>query len=97
MQNGHYFVLDGFCGELLGAIYVRPDGDVAHISQLCVDESMRLLGLGRRLLAVAEAWSRTIGCATAEIALESEKLHELGTRLGYRPDGDTYNKDLGEA
>lgn len=57
----------------------------AEISGLVVDERMRSLGIGRRLLERAEKWAREKGCAA--VGLRSnvirERAHTFYERLGY--------------
>jgi GNAT superfamily N-acetyltransferase len=57
----------------------------AEISGLVVDEKVRSLGIGRRLLERAEGWARMKGCAV--IGLRSnvirDRAHNFYARLGY--------------
>ena len=50
------------------------EGFGAHLEGLVVEESMRSLGIGARLIAAVEGWARERGCA--EIRVQSNVVRE---------------------
>ena len=95
-ERGHFLVLDGEGGELAAAIHVAMDGACGTIGLLSVAPDHQGRGLGRRLVAVAEALCKAVGCATAELAIVNLR-QELGPwyrSQGYREVG-TAPYDLG--
>jgi GNAT superfamily N-acetyltransferase len=95
-QSGHFLVLDrhGGAGGIAAAVYVRIEGARGFFGMLSVAPDAQGLGLGRRLVAVAEALCQAMGCT--EMGLEVVNLREELTpwyrRLGYREVGTSpYN------
>ncbi|MBK9031159.1 MAG: GNAT family N-acetyltransferase [Myxococcales bacterium] len=88
-ERGHFLVLDGANGELVAAVYVRIDDDRGTIGVLAVAPDCQGRGLGRRLVAVAEALCVAVGCTAAELAIVNLR-QELGPwykSQGYREVG----------
>lgn len=100
LEGGQGLVAE-WCGALAGTIVVKPpqpgsdcayfrrDG-VAAAHQFAVDPARQGLGIGRALLAAAEAWAgaqrhRELAMDTAE---QATHLIALYTGLGYRPVGN---------
>lgn len=63
--------------------------DIAHLNQLAVEPALQRAGLGRRLVAVAEAAARERGAARIllDTAEPAEALRHWYARLGYRTIG----------
>ena len=81
-------------GELAGAIRVHAlDGGTAEFGMLAADPARRGIGVGRALVAFAEAWAVDRGFASMQLELlvptswehpSKQFLHEWYSRLGYR-------------
>ena len=81
-------------GELAGAIRVHAlDGGTAEFGMLAADPARRGIGVGRALVAFAEAWAVDRGFARMQLELlvptswqhpSKQFLHEWYTRIGYR-------------
>ncbi len=87
-DRGHFLVLDAG-GAIAAAVYVRIDDVVGEVALLAVAPELQRLGLGTRLVAVAEALCTALGGRTVELELVNLR-EELGTwyrRLGYREVG----------
>src|SRR5262245_61690308 len=54
-EAGHFVALERGDGSLGAAIYVRADGHRGYFGMLSVAPDLQNLGLGRRMVAVAEA------------------------------------------
>jgi GNAT superfamily N-acetyltransferase len=86
----------GFCGVFVNRT-VEADPRV-EVSGLVVDEAVRSLGVGKRLLDRAEEWGREKGCRS--IGLRSnvirERAHAFYERHGYRviKTQKSFRKDL---
>ncbi|HVV84580.1 MAG TPA: GNAT family N-acetyltransferase [Kofleriaceae bacterium] len=83
-DRGHFLVLDGPHGELAAAIHVALDGVHASFGLLAVAPELQRLGLGRRLVALAEALAAAVGCHDVSLSIVN-----LRTELGpwYRSQG----------
>lgn len=81
--NGH----QGGSGRqpLSGLAIVRTIGDQADLLTICVDPDHRGKGMGRSLLASAEAAARRLGAATIflEVAQNNERATHLYRQAGY--------------
>lgn len=84
------FVAETADGDLVGWIgafvYRCVEADArAEISGLVVDERVRSLGIGRRLLERAEQWAREKGCAAVGVRSNviRGRAHTFYERLGY--------------
>lgn len=88
---GHFLVLDrrGGRGGLAAAIYVRIEGDRGYFGMLSVAPDLRGLGLGRRLVGVAEALCTALGCTAMELQVVNlrEELGPWYRSLGYEEKG----------
>lgn len=91
-ERGHFLVLDADVpGELAAAIHVRidDDGKTGAIGLLSVAADWQGRGLGRRLVAVAEALCSALGCAAVQLQIVNLR-QELGPwyrSQGYREIG----------
>jgi amino-acid N-acetyltransferase len=68
-------------GVALGCAAIEPHGSVGLLRSVCVDESERGAGLGRRLVAEAEALAAAAGIG--ELYLLTETAAAWFPRLGY--------------
>ncbi len=91
VEAGTLLVLDriGGRGGVAATIYVRTDGRRGCFGMLSVAPDLQGAGVGRRLVAVAEALCQAQGCT--EMSLEVVNLRDDLTpwyrRLGYREVG----------
>lgn len=69
---------------------------LAQLSLLVVDERVRSQGVGRVLVAAAEAWARERGCHRMIVttALNRSDAHAFYERIGYAHTGRRYGKDF---
>lgn len=84
-------VLDGAAGGLAAAIQVDPSGERGYFGLLSVDPAFQGKGLGRRMVAVAEALCEAMGCRRMGLRVVNirEELAPWYRRLGYRETGAT--------
>jgi GNAT superfamily N-acetyltransferase len=84
-EHGQFFVLD-CAGGHVAAVYVRTDGDEAQLQMLSVLPEHQGRGLGKRLVAVAEAFSRAKGCRSMGLQIVNlrDELGPFYRRLGYQ-------------
>lgn len=89
-ERGHFLILDGGPGEIAAAVQVRIEDDGAGtIGLLAVAPDWQGLGLGRRLIAVAEALCTALGCPSVQLQIVNLR-QELGPwyrSQGYREIG----------
>jgi GNAT superfamily N-acetyltransferase len=87
--SGHFLVLDRAGGGIAAAVYLRFDGPCGFLGLLSVDPALQGLGLGRRLVGVAEAMCVAMGCTALglEVVNLREELPPWYRRLGYREVG----------
>ncbi|MBP9208621.1 MAG: GNAT family N-acetyltransferase [Kofleriaceae bacterium] len=97
-EAGKFLVLDAG-GELAAAVYVRPEADAdaepgagpvaGSFGMLSVAPELQGRGLGKRMIAVAEAMCAAMGCATVGVRVVNvrEELPPFYRRLGYRETG----------
>jgi ribosomal protein S18 acetylase RimI-like enzyme len=91
MQAGEFLVLDhgpreGHTGGLAAAVYVERGG---YFGMLSVQPALQGMGLGKRLVRIAEALCEATGCATMSIRIINlrEELARWYRSLGYRETG----------
>jgi GNAT superfamily N-acetyltransferase len=84
-------VLDDATGGLAAAIQVDPSGERGYFGLLSVDPELQGLGLGKRMVAVAEALCEAMGCRRMALRIVNirEELAPWYRRLGYRETGAT--------
>lgn len=87
--RGHFLVLDRPGGELAAAVYVALDGLQASFSLLAVAPELQGLGLGRRLVALAESLAAALGCHEVGLSIVNLRTDLLPwyRRQGYREVG----------
>lgn len=75
-------------GELVGTVMAGYDGHRGWIYYLAVSPAQRGTGVGRALMAAAEARLRELGCPkiNLQIRAENEAVRAFYERLGYRRD-----------
>lgn len=89
LAAGMFLVLDRSGGGLAGAVYVRPTGDHGYFGMLSVAPDLRGHGIGRRLVAVAEALCQAQGCSAIDLQIVNlrEELGPWYRRQGYQEVG----------
>lgn len=75
-------------GAILGSVMVGYEGHRGWINYLAVDPSRRRSGLGRRLMAAAEAYLREIGCPKINLQVRTTNRDVLAfyAAIGFLPD-----------
>lgn len=79
-------------GRVVGfiSLHIIPQlalaGDFCRVSYLCVEESVRGLGVGALLEHCAEEYAREVGCDRIELHsnVRREAAHRFYARLGYQ-------------
>jgi N-acetylglutamate synthase-like GNAT family acetyltransferase len=90
MAKGRFLLLERD-DNLLGAVYVEIlAGDRGYIGTVAVNPDQQHQGIGRRLMAMAEAWCGEHGCRVFDVSVISlrPELVEWYGRLGYRVTGE---------
>ena len=74
-------------GAMVGTIMVGFDGHRGWIYYLAVDPAARRAGLGRALMAAAEAWLTARGCPKIQLMVRQDNAQALGfyEALGLTP------------
>jgi ribosomal protein S18 acetylase RimI-like enzyme len=87
--RGHFLVLDRAGGELAAAVYVAVDGPHASVGLLAVAPELQRFGLGRRLVALAEALAAALGCHDVGLSILDQRSELLPwyRSQGYREVG----------
>ena len=88
---GKLLVLDDATGGLAAAIHVEAHGERGYFGLLSVDPELQGLGLGRRMVGVAEALCEAMGCRRMGLRIVNirEELGPYYRSLGYRETGRT--------
>ena len=78
-------------GQLLGCVYLEPKGKSLYLSTLAVALEAQAQGVGRQLLAHAEAQARQQGCTRILISVLSARPELLAwyERHGYQRTGQS--------
>lgn len=76
---------------------LHTPGSLGRITALVVHPRMRGKGVGRRLVAVAEAFARERGCERLELtsAAHRREAHLFYEKLGYAPRPVRFTKEIG--
>ena len=76
-------------GNLAGCVYLENHGNYLYLSLLTVAPAAQAHGLGRQLLAQAEAHARQAGCVTIKMSVLAQRAELLAwyERRGYRRTG----------
>jgi GNAT superfamily N-acetyltransferase len=88
-RAGVLLVLDRPGGGLAAAVMVKADGPRGFLAMLSVAPGLQGKGVGRRMVAVAEAWCAARGCAemNLEVVNLRTELEAWYRSLGYREVG----------
>jgi len=81
-------------GYLLASAHLTflANGPICWVEELMVDPHLRRNGIGRQLMAEAEAWTQQVGAAY--ISLASRRAGDFYTALGYDESATFYKKAL---
>ena len=84
MQDGTYLVSEDEQGPS-GCVYVKINGEAGYFGMLAVDPGRQGSGLGAKLIAAAEDFSRKKGCSVMEITVVNLQAHLFPyyRKLGY--------------
>ena len=84
MGTGAFLVLEAR-GSLAAAVYVEAGGDGGYIGMLSVDPALQGLGLGTRLVRIAEAMCEAMGAHWVRLKIINlrEELSRWYKSLGY--------------
>jgi ribosomal protein S18 acetylase RimI-like enzyme len=95
-RSGAFLVLEHGQG-IAAAIYLERRGSAAYVGLLSVDPALQGMGLGTRLVRIAEAMSEAMGAThmTLKIVNLREELERWYKGLGYRPIGTAPYEDAG--
>jgi ribosomal protein S18 acetylase RimI-like enzyme len=89
--NGEFVVLEDGRGKLVAAVYVdaRPGEAGGYFGMLSVDPDLQGMGLGTRLVRIAEALCEAAGVTTVRLKIVNlrEELGRWYRSLGYREVG----------
>ena len=85
-ERGYFLVLDRKDGGLAASIYVEMRSCRGHFNLLAVAPDCQGQGLGRRLVAVAEALCEAEGCTAMDLEISDDRGELPGwyRSLGYR-------------
>lgn len=88
VRSGTFLVLERGA-ELVAAVYVESRSDGGYIGMLSVDPAMQGMGLGTRLVRIAEAMCEAMGARSVRLKIINlrEELARWYRSLGYREVG----------
>jgi predicted N-acetyltransferase YhbS len=66
---GTFYVVDGEGGALASCMYLERRGDRMYLGMLAVNPSQQKRGLGRHMMAAAEAQAAAAGCRAIDIRI----------------------------
>jgi N-acetylglutamate synthase-like GNAT family acetyltransferase len=81
MQHGRFLVLEER-DALAGCVYVEVNDRVGYFGLLSIDPSKQKQGLGARLIGIAEAACREVGCSEMEIWVVDLRPNSRRTTTG---------------
>ncbi len=98
MAAGRFLCADDGAGALLGVIYIQREGDRGYFGLLSIAPGHQRAGLGRALVAHAEALCRDEGARHMDLKIVNlrEELPAYYASLGYRESGSSAFKDTGK-
>ena len=87
-EKGSFLVMEEQ-GSLVASVYVERSGDRAYLGLLSVDPAQQKRGLGRRLTAAAEEFSREMGVRFMDLTVVNlrTELPPIYEKLGYHVTG----------
>lgn len=87
-QKGKFLLAED-AGELTGCIYVELHGERGYFGLLAVDPARQRVGLGSRLVALAEDHCRAAGCIVMDLTIVNlrKQLPGYYRHLGYTENG----------
>jgi GNAT superfamily N-acetyltransferase len=89
LKEGAFLLADDEM-RLTGCVYVEVVGERSYLGLLSVEPSRQGTGLGSRLVAAAEEYSRNAGCCAMDLRVISPRAEELVPfyeHLGYTQTG----------
>jgi GNAT superfamily N-acetyltransferase len=92
-----FLVVDaGEPGRLAAVVYLEQRGERGYFGMLSVDPTVQRRGLGRRLVAAAEARCRERGCVALDLDVVDLRLElpAYYAALGFQPAGTAPFKDV---
>lgn len=94
-RKGTFLVVDADGGELLASMYLEPRGDRTYLGMLSIQPSQQGRGLGRAMMAVAEAQCRARGDVAIDIRIVNlrTELPPFYRALGFVETGRTEEVD----
>jgi len=91
LRSGSFLVLEHTqsANGLGAAVYVEPRGEGGYIGMLSVDPGLQGMGLGTRLVRIAEAMCEAMGATSVRLLIVNlrEELGRWYRSLGYREVG----------
>ncbi|MBD2716666.1 GNAT family N-acetyltransferase [Microvirga sp. STR05] len=77
-------------GELVGSVYTKPEAPDLYVGMLSVDPTRQAAGIGRQLLAAAEAQARQAGFTDVLMSVISVRAELIAwyERLGFQRTGE---------
>jgi ribosomal protein S18 acetylase RimI-like enzyme len=86
--NPELFLVAHTEGQLVGTVMAGYEGHRGWINYLAADPSHQRGGLGRRLMAEAEARLKALGCpkVNLQVRTTNQAVRDFYQRLGYRKD-----------
>ncbi len=84
-------------GRLAGCVFCEPRADCLYIGKLAVDPAWQGQGVGRSLMAAAEAEARARGLPALELQTRVELVenHAAFARMGFAKTGETAHAGYG--
>jgi GNAT superfamily N-acetyltransferase len=85
VATNSFLVLERADGRLIAAVLLEPRSEGAYLGMLSVAPEAQGQGLGRRLVAAAEALAEAMGCAWVDLKIVNlrEELGRWYRSLGY--------------
>jgi ribosomal protein S18 acetylase RimI-like enzyme len=82
------FLVGVLAGEIVASVMAGYDGHRGWLNYLAVAQHLRRQGLGRKMVAEAEARLRAMGCPKINIQIRTgnTQVIEFYQRLGFKPD-----------
>jgi ribosomal protein S18 acetylase RimI-like enzyme len=82
------FLVGVLAGEIVASVMAGYDGHRGWLNYLAVAQHLRCQGLGRKMVAEAEARLRAMGCPKINIQIRTgnTQVIEFYQRLGFKPD-----------